>query len=783
MIRRPERAAPTAASSRAELLAVGALIVGFIAVVLWFDRVDFYHRHFFDAGAIVAADNAMRIVFVGIFAWLIYAPGAGIAALIMSPAERAALSAAERAVLGFGIGVGIWHVVMLILGVLDLYYRSVIVGLCLVVLAASARHFARIVVAGCDAIAVRFGELRRGRAPPQTVGAILVAVIAAWLLLRRGLYPGGGGDYYTHYFYYYLEVLKNHGLAPNDVWYHYYYSKGSGLAFLGMLLTDPEAPALTTFPCVACAAIAMTTLAERMAPQSLWPAAGALVYLLFYLLNPNGSGEGEFQKDHEEIAALVVLTVWALCMERCGPPRPFRVMAAASGIAAAIVTQVVGILLGLFTGLLSAWSMVRRRWSDVGGYGLVGAAIAGAVLAMFVLSYVQTGMASDQELRLMLSFANFGRLDRWGVIPVLIAGVWIRDNYLALEPPFGWGAFKELGQFMRAGTLWPFLAGPVIAAVILRVSDRFAGGRLTLSPDAAAASFAAATAARLAVLLGFLAVIALAMGRAQSVSFVRLSTFFIPLGAMFGIAGSVWALTRQIGRRRDWWAWTVLPIALLVVVIMEWQTSAHWTRRIAADTANALRFLSGQWSLAEAYAHAESRYAFGGINPSALAAAQQLPYGTPIWSTNVDSYCMVPGCLIESVMSFKMSGRLDEILGGDPDLAKRRLQEAGLNYFLFDKNYQIIDLLPFGRLFAPETIGLYLGVKWSDGSTFLLTWAGPQSRPIGPDFLDAYTHRLAEADPTHWFKFDELVPLIATITPRMRSVTEWGAAQNLLSWR
>ena len=67
----------------------------------------------------------------------------------------------------------------------------------------------------------------------------------------RGFYPGGGGDYYTHYFYYYLAVIQNHGLAPNDVWYHYYYSKGSGLAFLGMLLSDPEAPALTTYACVA----------------------------------------------------------------------------------------------------------------------------------------------------------------------------------------------------------------------------------------------------------------------------------------------------------------------------------------------------------------------------------------------------------------------------------------------------------------------------------------------------------------------------------------------------
>src|SRR5579862_9246545 len=88
----------------AELLAVAALLGGFIGVVLWFDGVDFYHRHFFDTGAIGAANNAMRIVFVGILSWLIYAPGAGVAALIMSPDQRATLSPAERAVLGFGIG-------------------------------------------------------------------------------------------------------------------------------------------------------------------------------------------------------------------------------------------------------------------------------------------------------------------------------------------------------------------------------------------------------------------------------------------------------------------------------------------------------------------------------------------------------------------------------------------------------------------------------------------------------------------------------------------------------
>ncbi len=777
-----ERPAPAATFARADMLAIAALLGSFIGVVLWFDRIDFYHKHFFDTGTIVFTDNMLRIVFVGIFSWLIYAPGAAIVALVTTPDQRAALSPAERAVLGFGIGVGVWHVAMLILGVLDLYYRSVAAGLCLVILIASSRHFAHVAVAGCRAFADRFTALRQRRASPQEIGAILIGVVAAWLLLRRGLFPGGSGDYYTHYFYYYLEVLKNHGLKPNDVWYHYYYSKGCGLAFLGMLLTDPEAPALTTFACVMFAAVAIATLAARMAPGSLWPAAGALIYLSYYLLSFNGIGSGEFQKDHEEVAALVVLTAWALCMERCAAPLAFRVMAASSAIAAAIVTQAVGVLLCVFVGLLGAWSMLRRRWREMWAYGVVAAAIAVAVVAMLVLSYVQTGLASDQALDLMFRFADVSRLDRWGVIPQVIAVAWIRDNYLALVPPFGWEVFKELFQFMRLRGLWPFLIGPIVAVIIIYALDRFAPWKRPRLSDQTEASFAEATAARLAALLLFFIVIALLMGRAQSISFERLSTFFVPLLVLFAIAASAWLFNGKLQARGDPWTWTVLPAVLLVAVLGAWQGKDHWSRRLPSETANALRFFSGRFSLAEAYAHVGG-YDFGGINPEALKAARQLPYDTPIWSTNIDSYCMAPGCLIESVISFKMSGHLDEILGGDPELAKQRLQEAGLNYFLFMKDYRVLDLLPYSRLFAPDTIGRYLGVKWSDGSTFLLTWIGPDTTPIGPDFLEAYTRLRAAPDALQWFKFDELAPLIVAITPRMRAATQWGAADRLFTWR
>ena len=365
----------------------------------------------------------------------------------------------------------------------------------------------------------------------------------------------------------------------------------------------------------------------------------------------------------------------------------------------------------------------------------------------------------------------------------MIAVAWIRDNYRALVPPFGWEVLGELARFMRLRGLWPFLLGPIIAAIIIYAADRFAPWKRPRLSDQAEASLAGAAAVRLAVLLLLLIGLAVLAGRAQSVSFDRLSTFFVPLLVLLAIAGGAWLLNGKLQSRGDVWTWTVLPAVLLIAVLGAWQGKDHWLRRVPRETADALRFLSGRISVADGYARLNSGYLPARSIPRRWPRRDncrpERRSGAPI----ANSFCMVPGCLIEDVISFKMSGRLDEILGGDPELAKQRLQEAGLNYFLFMKDYRIIDLLPFSRLFAPDTIGRYLGIKWSDGSAFLLTWIGPDTTPIGSDFLEAYERRRAEPDALQWFKYDQLAPLIAAISPRMRSATQWGAADRLFTWR
>ena len=718
-------------------LPAALLFCVFGTVIYWFWVVDFYHQHFFDRGVVVIAENAARISYVLILSWLIYAPGAGAAMILVQSTYRRDLTSGEWAVFCFSIGVGLWHVVMFVLGLFNLYYRGVALGLALVVLLASARHFAEVFCVAQRALLNFIKSGREGKISANATCAGLISIGLVWVLLTRGLYPGGGGDYYTHYFYYYLDVLKHHGLAPNDVWYHYYYSKGYGLFFLSMLLTDPESPALVTFCCVAFAAIAIATLVARMAPGSLWPATSALLYLLFYTGNFGQFGGGDFQKDHELVSALIVLFAWALSMETLVSPLAARASSAMSGIAVSIICQPAGILLAFYAGLLCAWALVRRRWADFWGLGSVAALIATTVVAIFIVSYLVTGLATDLELELSLRFANFSRLNSWGVIPQLIAILWILDNLRAVTPPFGWNSFHQLAQFMRLPVLWPFLIILLMAIAVRfrRKADRLEGNEHI----AISRSIALRTFARTYALVAVLAVVSLVGGQVRNISYERFSTFFLPLLILLTISCSASILGQRQGEHLGKRASIALPLATLVGILLYWQIAAGWGKSAYDMTRNGILFATGRHSLAEAYTRTVSS---SGINPGALAAAQQLPPYTPIWSTSLETFCMAPGCLIESVVSFKMSGRLDEILGGEPDHAKLLLQQAGINYFLFSKDFRLRDLLPHSKLFAPDNIADYLGVKWSNGSTYLLTWRGPDTKPIGAEFLEDYKQRL-----------------------------------------
>jgi hypothetical protein len=218
----------------------------FILTLAYFCSVDVYDWGFFVAGT-TGAYNVFRTIFTVYLLGIICVPGAMALAAIGGAAAFAALSPLARLAASFFCGAALWHGLLLILGFLDLYIYPIAVALGILTVALTPACL------GTTAFELLRGARNALRDQSWIVASANVvlasaALAAAFLLLIvKGLYPAGGHDYFNHYHQYYETVLRTHGIWPNEVWFQFFYSKGMGLFFLSMLLTDPLAPSIVTF--------------------------------------------------------------------------------------------------------------------------------------------------------------------------------------------------------------------------------------------------------------------------------------------------------------------------------------------------------------------------------------------------------------------------------------------------------------------------------------------------------------------------------------------------------
>ena len=190
-----------------------------------------------------------------------------------------------------------------------------------------------------------------------------------------------------------------------------------------------------------------------------------------------------------------------------------------------------------------------------------------------------------------------------------------------------------------------------------------------------------------------------------------------------------------------WTPLAVVGICLLILVV-----DIRLYRHLDVP-ANPLRFASGAMSIDDAYTRPTTwsfHSPWGAIYPGSRGAYAIVGPHTPIWTMHIHSYCMLPDCIMEAFMSFNMTKRWDRIMFGSPEEAREILQAAGINYFLFSSELTITDPIPRSRLFSPDNIANNLALRWTDGTTSLLTWPGPDTRPLDEAWLAKYRKSVAD---------------------------------------
>jgi hypothetical protein len=305
---------------------------------------------------------------------------------------------------------------------------------------------------------------------------------------------------------------------------------------------------------------------------------------------------------------------------------------------------------------------------------------------------------------------------------------------------FHWGFVGLSAMVLTAGDTIKLLLkalrlemfGPLLAAGL------FAGGRAILRGRfrLATASYTPVLTAGIAVTVG----IALMEGRFQSVSFYRSTSFVLPIVLLFGV------LLLESGRPAGgvpvvrWADHPRLPTMLVTACLLTAFISYHPRRAPADAVIDAARFAIGWYSIDRAYTTQEgwpARRPWGGIHPAARAAYAIAGPHRRVLSMHSESYCMLPDCLVETWPAFALPD-WDRLMFGPPEEGRSVLCAAGIDYFLFSTGLFLYDPLPLSPLFTPDNIGSYLGLRWTDGEASLLSWIGPDTRPLDAEWISRY---------------------------------------------
>jgi hypothetical protein len=737
---------------------------GFVAILLAFGILDVYHTRFFHSGQgrSYVIYNLSRVLFLvyalgglcGVGRWTLRRVGAD--------TGGACRRVYDELLLTFFAGAAVTAAALFVLGFLNLYYYWLLAPVAVAVVAASetdVRYFGWRIWAEHLRPAVQ--DRHAGRRGLLIATAGCVGVLAATLLLVKGLYPGGSGDYYTHYFPYYLHVLQSHGLWPNDVWYHFYISKGATLIIGGILLTDPQTPEVLTYGFFMASAGCLYSLLRRYINNPFVPLAAVAGYVGAFVWTeaPGQISEwGIFQKHHEFTAALVVSVAWAAALFDDRTPETRRVWRWAVALFAghAVLFAPTSFpLVAATLGFAAAAAAAKRRWGLARGLA-TGVVAASLMLAgILVLNYLITGMAEISPFRTYWRYADQPRFSKW-VSPYLMVlleeGSAPGMGEIQVVKPDRMTRWEYLRQLIRANAAAPYLPSEpgywwvcVAGLVTLGLA-----GRLTRRPSAGPEVWRAAVP-----LLGAL-VTACAVSQlvTQPISVYRYFSFttFFTVATVVGL----WVLMfRAVPCRR------LVPLTsyALPAVVTGWVTVATLTGIPETDVRHAVQFATGRISLAHAYA---TRL---GVQMPVVEARQAAGDATArVYSFNQNNYSMAPGCEVESFVSFALHQDWHTVMFEEPVIAREALRAQGLNHFMIDLNAPVIDVIPYAPLFRPENIGRYFKVAWRKGDLYLLTWGDPDVledglEPIPAEFFGGYNEKYF----TRWNDFRPLYEQVRTI--------------------
>jgi hypothetical protein len=719
----------------------------FISVLLWFHHAGFYHNRFYESGLPVVGYQLARACFIAILVWVQYSVGYG-AARLVAPVRLASLSLRDRIITGFLLGCCILHIVFFIAGLLGLYSKAAALSVAIALLLASIPHMLHF---------MRDIGARKHHVKGHGFYLLAIFGVASAFLLTKGLYPAGGHDYYNHYFHFYRAVVRDGIIQPNEVWYHFFYSKGATLYFFGMMLTDDLAPQLVTSGLVFLGSAIFYSLLRPSFKTPLMPYAGVFLFFLFLIytpgppLNQQHGGWGDLEKIHEITAMLFLGLFYCLrngLSQNREDGRIWRITSYFLVACIALLNCFFSILVGIFIALLAGIMLIARKWQALRYVVCLGTCLGAAITTILIINYSYTGIIIDGNLIVKAwPWLNQKRIEDWGIMFELSMMHYNLFNMMHQPSPLTWDTPFYIASYLRLEIWWPLylLVLLVLLARKGHVEKKWNSPIVMLY------------AAFIAMMIVF-GLLREARSWPFSISAYRMSSFSygIMLCLPFLLLGQFrfeWNPRRQAVVALIGFGVGVFCISALqnpnIVGGYVVNLAADARYRVSQIGLQALHLARGKYSLRDAYTHQvgwPGRQAFGGINPDLEEVYKVVPRGVRIQSFHINSYCMLPDCRVESWASYRQARNWQVVYFGAPEEARDALKSEGLDYFFISTATGMQTYLPTeSALFKPENIAKYMAVRWHKDNAYLLTWPGKDTTPIDAKFIAGYKRQIAES--------------------------------------
>jgi hypothetical protein len=735
---------------------------GFFFVILYLQGIDVFSTHFGSTGPTMLGYNLSRILFLFYFAWILAGVGWLVTDFLKLNNISLTLGFVDRQLLCMFIGAALLTLIMFPVGLLNLYYPTTAIILTIPILIFSFPNLlqtAREARAHWRSI---FTSKKSVRLERLTLFALFLAFgsLCLTLLVTRVLYPGEcGNDVYEHYLPYQREVIRTHGLGPNDVWMQFYYSKGAGLSFLAMLLTDDLASQSVNYILLLMAAAAVYSIVTHLTEARTWGGLAAVVSLAcFPFSNPQWAA---FQSHHLGVCAMVIGMIWfaTLTFTLTAPELKawfglWMIFAAAQVIffpPSLLFTLPVLFALGAIHWLKSQNHLAKN-------YLILTVSTATILLGLLSINYAFTGLFLDIPLGQMWRIGDQVKFSSWcsPYLPFCFMegasetkssfldfsklleshqsqGYWIKASFQ--NEPYWLNLYRlsEMpGLFFGAGSFCVLVITFAIAFFRKRSTPGFPGALF------------------IPVILVTLLTVLVAATPGYPVNLYRNYGFVAFLSA--SILCGLWKV---------FFDFFVPSKFRPIVVVLFILTAASICTLGAFNRASLQRpigepsrfkdfmdFAIGKISTEEALKSGD------GLWSAALEAKSRIGINEKIFCFNNNGFLgsaahSFPGNgLLTEPSRSSFNGKWHVIAFGDALQAKEELEKQGINHFLIDFKSQFFGCIPFSSLFDPDYMMERFDLVWADATTCLFTWKGYRTAAI-PSIPSLYVELMRQRV-QHW---------------------------------